>query len=338
MNPIVLKLTFIQGLKEIVLEEIKSRKNLKVLNSTKTEVYLEGTEEIHDVLSLRSILNVYLIKVGGKLNPYYISNHKLVLGEIIQIVLNNSDEKFRTFRLSCAGNDSPEVIEIENYISETYKLLPADEADMDIFIGKIGSEWEIGVRTTTRPLSLRDYKVGNIKGGMNPSIAHALNSLCELGNKESYLNIFSGSATLLIEAGLENSRVRLVGFDIDKKSNSIAIQNITKAGLIKRITIKTANLLETIDFGKFDVITSDLPFGMQVGKGDDLETLYSRFVEYCEKTLNQEGVLATYTTEHELLQNMLKKSKFKILKEIELKVSTSVGAYIHPKIFLCKFR
>ncbi len=318
MNQILVKLTFIQGLKEIVLDELAKYNKFKVVNSGKSEVYLESTEDIHELLELRSILNVYLIKYGGNLNPYFISNHKLVLGELIKLVLDNSDERFRTFRLSCAGGDTEEVLAIEKYIQDTYKLVKDEEADMDMYIGKNGQMWEVGVRTTTRPLSVRDYRVANIKGGMNPTIAYALNSLCDLGKASSYLNIFSGSATLLIEAGLENKKINLLGFDIDKKSNSLAIQNITKAELIKRINIKTADILEKTDFGNFDVIASDLPFGMQISKDEDLSKLYTNFVDYSETKLNPEGTLATYTTEHELLKEVIKKSKFRIIKELEL--------------------
>jgi 16S rRNA G966 N2-methylase RsmD len=338
MNPILIKLTFIQGLKDIVLDELSQYKKFKVVSAGRSEIYLDSTEDIHELIDLKSILNVYLVKTGEKLNPYYISNHKMVLGELVKLVLDNSDEKFRTFRLSCAGDDSPEVQSIEKYIEDTFKLTKSDEADMDIFIGKNNEIWEVGTRVTTRPLSLRSYKIGNIKGGMNPTIAFALNSLCELGKANSYLNIFSGSATLLIEAGLQNNRINLVGFDSNKKSNSLAIQNITKAGLIKRINIKTHDIFEDFDIGKFDVIASDLPFGMQIGKDEDLEKMYKRFVEVVENTLNEGGVLATYTTEHELLKEVFKPSKIKIINEIELKVSTTVGAYIYPKIFICKFR
>ena len=90
--------------------------------------------------------------------------------------------------------------------------------------------------------------------------------------------------TLLIEAYFQSTTANIstnghfLGFDIDKKTNSQAIRNIQNAGLIRDIQIKTADLLDKPDFGdelaKFDIITSDLPFGMQIGKDEDLDKLY----------------------------------------------------------------
>ena len=92
------------------------------------------------------------------------------------------------------------------------------------------------------------------------------------------------------------------------------------------------------EIGTFDVITADLPFGMQISKGEDLEKLYKTFVDYSGKILAKNGVLVAYTTESELLQKILKQSKFQVEKTLELKVSTVVGAYIYPKIFVCRLK
>src|SRR3990167_1760169 len=114
-----------------------------------------------------------------------------------------------------------------------------NEADMKIHIIKTGRTWEIGGQITPKPLSFRDYKIKHMSGAMDPTIAYAMNSLSRLGNANFYLNIFSGSATLLIEAGQCYPDLKqLVGFDNNKENISLAIQNIKKAGLIKRIQLK----------------------------------------------------------------------------------------------------
>ncbi len=335
MNTLAMKITFIQGLKNIVLKDIKNIPELQIKYEGDEELYLEFIPDFKKLLDLRSILNLYVVKQGNELNPYFISNHKSLLGEVIDIVIKQPI-KFKTFKLSCAGSDSKEVKEIKRYITNTYKVTESEEADMDIFIGKSNNIWELGVRATTRPLSLRDYKVENIKGGLNPTIAYAINSFCNLSSINSYLNIFSGSATLLIEAGLINKELKLQGLDIDGKTNSLAVKNIKKAGLIKLIQLKTADILEKPSLGRFDVITSDLPFGMQISKGEDLEKLYRSFIEYSEESLQKNGTLITYTTGHELLSKIIQTSNFYIAETLSLKVSTVTGAYIYPKIFVCK--
>lgn len=450
----LLKITFIQGLQEVVLSEISTCTPLKgkifliernddslffnlgsgLADSTQdadtygSDTYIESdfeseiSAEIYvGLLSLKSVVNVFLVQRGEKLHPLHINNHKSILGDMIETVLlleksraeKNSAESsvkkkstpkaksaFKTFKLRCAGSDSPEVQSIQRYISETFKLQAIDEfsrastnattdtetsgpnsgsntgVDLDMYIHKPDALWEVGVRLTPRPLSVRDYKIEHIKGGINPTVAYAMNTfafshmfsqtkITPLQLDFSYLNICSGSATLLIEAYFQMVRLQsaeafagvsghFLGFDIDKKTNSQAIHNIQNAGLIRDIQIKTADLLDKPDFADkgrkedekgevrgsakfatFDIITSDLPFGMQIGKGDDLDKLYKTFVEYTTEKLKENGVLVVYTTEADTFGKALRGSAFTIDKTVSLKLTTSVGSIIQPKIFVC---
>lgn len=349
-RPLLVKLTFISGLKSIVLEEIAKHPEIVIVEANEDRIYIDLPKDFKNILSLKSILNAYIVKQDEKLNPYYLSNHKSILGGLIDMVLklgNKEVSKFKTFKVRCAGSDSKEVIEIQDYINKTYKLSGNEDADLEIYISKPSEIWEVSVRVTSRPLSLRNYRVANIKGGLNPTVAYAMNTFCNLSldsvqsyPTQSYLNIFSGSGTLLIEAGMEtrklDHKLKLVGFDINGKTNALAIQNIKKADLIKQIHLKTADIFTKPDLGKFDIITSDLPFGMQISKNEDLEKLYQTFVNYSEEFINEEGVLVVYTTEYKILDKILETSKFKIIKTLDLVIPTSVGSYIYPRIFVCK--
>jgi len=108
--------------------------------------------------------------------------------------------------------------------------------------------------------------------------------------------------------------------------------------LIKKIQLKEKDIFDKPDLGKFDVITSDLPFGMSISKNEDLENLYRCFVEYCQETLNHGGKLAVYTSKHEILKQIILESRLKIIKTLELKFITSVNAYLRPKIFVCRLK
>lgn len=337
MNPFLIKLTFISGLKEVVENEIKQFSKTKIIKTAGSFLYIETThDDFKNILSLKSITSAHIVKQDTRYNPKYINKHKSLLGELIELVLKEDSKKFKTFRLRCAGSQSDEITEIKDYIKDTYRLKEADDSDLEIYINKLEVLWEISVRLSPRPLSVRDYREKNIKGGLNPTVAFAMNSFCDLKNIKSYLNIFSGSGTLLIEAATVNPNIKLIGMDIDKKTNSLAIQNIKKAGFIKNIQIKTGDILDNPDLGKFDAITANLPFGMQVSKGEDLNKLYQTFVDYSEKILNPGGNLVVYTTESTILENILNKSNFKTLNSLDLTIATSVNSYIYPKIFVCE--
>ena len=334
-----IKLAFITGLREIVLNEISKYANLRVVKEEGDSLYLDFTQDLTVIKRLRSVSRAYIVVQNSKYNTLYISNHKSILGNLIETITSGNKDAFKTFRITCAGSDSPEVRSIAEYIQRTYGLTEEEEADMKIHIVKPDEIWEVGIQITPRPLSVRDYKVKNMSGAMDPTIAYAVNSLCELEHVNSYLNIFSGSATLLIEAGQCYPNLKqLIGFDNDKKRISLAMQNIKKAGLIKEIQLKEKDIFDKPDLGKFDVITSDLPFGMTISKNEDLENLYRCFVEYCQETLNQGGKLVVYTSEHEILKKIILESRFKIAKTLELKFMTSVNAYLRPKIFVCRLK
>lgn len=334
-----IKLVFISGLKEVVLKELESIPGCSVLEVYSDEIYITCPEDLRPILGLKSVTNASVFIESEKFNPLYVSNHKSVLDEMIEVVKSLNPEKPKTFKIICAGNDSLEVREISRYISEKYKLNESEESDLKIYIIKSGSLWQIGVFLTYRPLTVRFYRDANIPGAMNPTIAYAVNSLCNLESKESYLNPFCGSGTLLIEAGLiYNNLKNIVGFDNDKKALTASVRNLKEAKLIEKVKIVEANLLENPDLGKFDVIASDIPFGMAILKDGNLEVLYDKFVEYCLDHLNGNGVLAVYTSEHELFKAVIGKYGFELTNEIQLKFITNSNSNIYPKILVYGLR
>ncbi|MEK7501353.1 MAG: methyltransferase domain-containing protein [Patescibacteria group bacterium] len=334
-----IKLSFITGLGEVVLNEINKHPNLHIIREEADSFYLDFVQDLTKIRRLRSVARAYITVQDNKYHPSYVANHKSILGDLIEIIISGYEDSFKSFKITCAGSDSPEVRNIAKYVHETHGLVEKEEADLKIHIIKTNEIWEIGIQITPRPLSVRDYKVRNMSGAMDPTVAYAVNSFCKLEKVKSYLNIFSGSATLLIEAAQCYPNLeKLVGFDNNKKHLSLAVQNIKKAGLIKTIQLKENDIFDKPDLGKFDVITSDLPFGMSISKDEDLEKLYQCFVEYCEYALNQGGKLVVYTSEHEILKDILLESKFEIVKTVDLKFMTSVNAYLRPKIFVCRLK
>jgi precorrin-6B methylase 2 len=335
-----IKVAFIIGLRPIVLNEVSQYPDLCVARAEEEFVYLDFTDDLPQIMGMRSILRAYIVSRDTRYNPHYISNHKSILGGIIVRVIDaNKKNAFKSFKLICAGSGSQEIRGIAEYVQGTYGLREEEDADLKLHIIKTGDIWEVGAQMTPRPLVFRDYKVLQMRGAMDPTIAYAVNSLCNLEDADSYLNVFSGSATLLIEAAQCYPNLKkMLGFDNDKKTISLAIQNMRKAGVIRRIQLKDKDIFEKPDLGTFDAITADLPFGMSISKNEDLEKMYLCFIEYCLEALHPTGTLVAYTNKHEMLKEIISKSKFKIVKTLELKFITSINAYLHPKIFVCKLK
>jgi tRNA (guanine6-N2)-methyltransferase len=340
-NPpnIKIKLSYVTGLRSVVLDELARHSGFHIVGEDDASIYVEFSEDLLlEVTCLRSVARAYLTLQDTTYNPSYISSHKSILGNLIDIVVKKDGKSFNSFKISCAGSDSPEVRGIARYVQETYGLAEKDEADLKIHLIKHEDIWEIGVQITPRPLSVRDYKVVNMSGAMDPTVAYAVNFFCLLEKARSYLNIFSGSGTLLIEAGQSHPNLeKLVGFDNNKKHLSLSIKNIKKAGLVKKVTVEEGDIFDRPNLGTFDAIAADLPFGMSISKNENLGELYETFVTYCEGALNSGGRLVAYTSEYQLLEATIKKSKLKIIQTLELQFMTSVNAYLRPKIIVCEF-
>jgi len=333
-----IKLEFISGLKGIVINEIKQFPNLNIIKIEESFIHLDFIQDISLLKDLRSVLRAFVIIESYNYNPPYIANHKSIIGNMVSLI-TKEDNSFKNFKIICAGSDSLIIQNIADYIQNTYGLIEDEDADLKIHIIKQGGIWEVGAQISPKPLSVRSYKVRDMEGSMNPTIAYAVNSLCDLENIDSYLNIFSGSATLLIEAGQCYKNIKqLIGFDNNKEALSLSIKNIRKAGLIKAIKVKEADIFDKPSFGMFDVITADLPFGMLVSKFEDLEALYKNFIEYSRKSLKEKGILVVYTVKSDMLKKIIKQSEFKIINSLELELITSSKAFIYPSIFVCKLK
>lgn len=336
-NNLEIKIGYTQGLMEVVEKEIKQKTNNQVLIKGDDFMYLDFGGTFERLLNLKSIGNISLVTRDVNFNPAYLSKHKDVLKNLIDTVFGQSKDKFKTFRISCAGSDSEEVKSIIKYIENEYSLYESLEADLKINIYKVKNSWEISVQVTKRPLSYRLYKVANMSGAMDANIAYALNYFCELESKKTYLNIFSGSATLLIEAAQEyNNLQTLIGFDSSKQNLSLGYHNVQKAGLIEKIKLFEYDIFSKPELGKFDVIVADLPFGMAISKSEDLSKLYQMFIEYAYMYLNEDGVLGIYTSEHDTFMDVLDINKWKVVKTVKLKLVTNINSYLYPKIILCK--
>lgn len=333
-----IKLSYVKGLGVIVKNEISHRQEIIIIKQTEDSLYVSFSVELDYFKNLKSVSRVYLVRVANEYNPLFLSKHKSLISEIIEIILIASEKRFKTYSITCAGSGSREVLSISENIKNNFKLIESKEADLKIHIIKNLLGWEIGAQITTRPLSMRKYKILNMSGAMDPTIAYAVNSLCKIENKGSYLNIFSGSATLLIEAGHSYPNLkRVIGFDISKKHLSLGMQNIKEAKLIRRVTLYEKNIIDYPNLGNFDVITSDLPFGMKISKNENLQHLNEVFISYCEQKLNEDGILGVFTNESTIFEKALKKSRFTIIEKIRLTLITSVNSYLYPSIFICKF-
>ncbi len=102
MNEMTLeiKLAFVKGLFEVVLKEISEYPEIRVTEKGVDFLYLEFFTDFELIKNLKSVSRAYLVVRDPEYNPFYISNHKSILGDLLKTVFAKNDKKaFKTFKL-----------------------------------------------------------------------------------------------------------------------------------------------------------------------------------------------------------------------------------------------
>lgn len=186
----------------------------------------------------------------------------------------------RTFRLAAAGADSAVFRRLAGAV-EVATSLREDRLDGQLLIrvrpyreGQAGG-WEVLIRLTPRPLSTRAWRVCNRPGGLNATVAVALNEMLGLDPEGAYLNLMCGSGTLLVERALAGPHGRLVGVDIEQAALECSATNLAAAGIGQAAELVCADVNEPALLQRlrdassgaagFTAVAVDVPWGDAVG-------------------------------------------------------------------------
>ncbi|HEY8884071.1 MAG TPA: RNA methyltransferase, partial [Chloroflexota bacterium] len=100
---------------------------------------------------------------------------------------------FATFRLAAAGSDSAVFARLKADLAESTGLTSAEpQADLLITIRRSPDHspgWQVLVRLSPRPLSARSWRVCNLPGALNATIASVMVELAHPSPTERFLNI-----------------------------------------------------------------------------------------------------------------------------------------------------
>ena len=101
-----IRLSFVPGLRDIVLKELDKYSEFSVIEKNKDSIYIDFIDDFNLLRNLRSVARVYVVMRGSKYNPMYVSNHKSILSSLMETVINkNETGSFKTFKITCAGSN-----------------------------------------------------------------------------------------------------------------------------------------------------------------------------------------------------------------------------------------
>ena len=209
----------------------------------------------------------------------------------------------RGFRFAAAGSDSAVFQRLASGLSAAAGLRydPAG-GEMLLRVRRYGratapaeadsaAGWEVLVRLTDRPLSARSWRVCNRPGGVNATVAVAMNRLVRSEPGAAYLNLMCGSGTLLVERAISGPARRIVGIDNEPDALDCARANLAAAGVegCELVLADVASLVDTLPSGAgqaatvgsdsgarglYDELTADPPWGDAVGEHAANEQLH----------------------------------------------------------------
>jgi ubiquinone/menaquinone biosynthesis C-methylase UbiE len=247
-----------------------------------------------DLRALRSVIAVYRVLSFGVPRPKALLGNQQ-LAELVEAIESVRDlappGAFATFRLSAAGEDSAVLNRLKGELAQRLGLaVAADEGDLLLRLRRAGRSlgqsqhsaqagqgWEVLIRITPRPLATRSWRVCNLPGSLNATLAYAMIDLTDPAPDDLVLNIACGSGTLLIERLMSSHAKQAIGCDTDQAALECAQANLRAAGRERGVQLEQwdAGAMPLPD-SSVSVICADLPFGQLVGSHHENEQLYPR--------------------------------------------------------------
>lgn len=302
------------GLEEISLEEIKKRlghlSGFSLLAVEKGKVSFR-LSKLEDALSyLRTVVAVYLLQEYAIPRPKAFlgdENFKKLCHQIRTVVLKR--EEFHSFRFSAAGKDSSIFTILKQQLADRFGFDYNQEAgDLVIRFRKNSKSWQVLIRLTSRPLSARVWRIENMPGALNATIASAMILLSKPRREDQFLNVMSGTGTLLIERALFGRAKKIVGIEKNFKVAQQSLVNIEAANLGDSIEVFSADFRDDLKLSTtFNIICADLPWGERVGRRSDLIMLYRDFLEFCTRVSSSKAKLMLLTQDYKTFIEQLGK-------------------------------
>ena len=329
-----------EGIENIAYDELVNRFQNNIIiypQKRKGAISFQFQNNYRELFDLQTISAIYSVYYYDIPRPKAFLGHQHFhrLLEHIQAVRQLWQENtFQTLHISAAGSHTSVMQRLQTELEQHTKLeYDSEQGDLFLRIRRSQSKdgWEILVRLTPRPLTTRTWRVSNMEGALNATVAQAMTVLTEPKSTDNFLNIGCGSATLLIERLAFTSASCIIGCDnsvdaLDHAQKNIAtIQNKEHINLIQA----DAQCLPLSD-ASIDAICADLPFGQLVGSHQKNKTLYPNLLHEAARIAKPTTHFVALTHEIRLMNSVIQ-----TIPEWQLKETIPIVLRgLHPRIYV----
>lgn len=332
----------IEGLETIACEEIEQRISSATIHLSHLKnglVQFEYNGDIQNLKHLKSCIAIYRVLHFPIPRPKALLGHQhfTMLIHHINGICKVEPNAYHTFTISAAGSESSVMKRIQAEIAAATGLHYAnDSGDLLIRLRRPINQqggWEVLLRLSPRPLSVRDYRVVDYPGAVNSTVAYAIAKLLQPNPSQTMLNIACGSGTILMEYSQLVPTAPVIGCDIDPQALAIAAGNIRAGGHSNNIQLLHADA-QVLPFSSqsIDVLCADLPFGHLVGTHTNNQTLYPAVLAEAARVAYHDARFIILSHEIKLMEKLLRNNAYWKLEDI-LPINLRG---LHPRLFILR--
>ena len=317
------EVTVAYGMEQIGYQELQMRLSKRIrLRRNPDDEQRSGALQfsyrgnVRRILNLNTILNAFLVcefdvpRPKSLLTDANISN---LIDHIKSVLRLSPQSSYQNFGISAAGSDSDVMLRLRKQLAHKLKLPYASE-DIDLLLRIRPSRlratgWEVLIRLTPRPLSVRAWRVSDMKGALNAAVAHGMILLTRPQPNDKFLNLACGSGTLLVERLIAAPARRVIGCDINPEAIEHARRNLAASGLqnVAELYNWDAQSLNLPD-SSVDAICADLPFGIAVGSHRDNVDRYPNLLAEAARVAKPKCRFVLITQEIDLIKGLIQGS------------------------------
>lgn len=265
------------------------------------------------LLRMKTVQAIYLVRFYAIPRPRALLGDQAfrsLLEDIALVRAAHPPQAFQTFFISAAGENTTVMKRLRAALAEATGLSEGfEEGDLLLRVrrpldGREG--WEVLLRISPRPLATRSWRVCDMEGALNATVAHAMVLMTDPRPYDIFLNIGCGSGTFLVERLLAGPARRVLGCDINPEALVCAQENLTAAGYAQVAELHDWDARQLpLEDASVDALCADLPFGHLVGSHADNVTLYPALLAEAARVARPGTLFALITHEVRLMQSLL---------------------------------
>ncbi len=331
----------IPGLESFAIDELHSRFGAKLAQVKRLRagfIRFRFSDRPRQLRALRSVIAVYQVHDFPIPRPKAFLGHQhfLRLTEILRDTSQSFARPAQTLGIGAAGSRTSVMRRLKQELLETLNLEPAADGKGELFVRMLPNRetnsWEVLARISLQPLSARDYRVVNMPGSLNATVAYAMTQVDALGEGATAVNLCSGASTILIEHALSHRQHQLLAVDRSAAALEAGRRNASASGLEHLIQHIYADARRTpLVAGRADRLYADLPFGHHIGSHEANMRLYPAILTEAVRLAGPNAAFIVLTHEVKLLRHCLVKSPWAIIREIKINLRG-----LHPRLFVLK--